>query len=89
MSLSPRQILARIGAWGLSLTLIITGIAFITTVTAYRWTPAGDGSFDGQPYDIVGVGTGLLCVGLLVLAALLIIEGYRPRSSGSGSTPDA
>lgn len=89
MKPSPVAPLARIGAFALSVITIITGIAFITTVTAVKWTPNGDGSETGEPYDIVGVGTGLLCVGLLVLAALLIIEGYRARPSGSASTPDA
>ena len=87
--MSPSQLLFRIGAWALALISIVTGIGFITTVTAVKWTPTGDGSETGEPYDIVGVGTALLSVGLLVLAALLIIEAYRPRVSGSASTPDA
>ena len=88
-AMSPIQIVARMAAWALSVVLIITGINFITTVTGVKWTPNGDGSQSGESYDIVGVGTALLSVGLLVLAALLIIEAYRPRVSGSASTPDA
>ena len=88
-AMSPIQIIARIAAWALSVVLIITGINFITTVTGVKWTPNGDGSQSGESYDLVAPGTGLLCVGLLVLAALLIIEAYRPRVSGSASTPDA
>lgn len=87
--MSPIQIVARIAVWALPVVLIITGINFITTVTGVKWTPNGEGAPSGEPYDIVGVGTALLSVGLLVLAALLIIEAYRPRVSGSASTPDA
>lgn len=96
MTLSPVAIAARVGAWLLALITTFTGIGFITTVTAVKWTSNGDGSDTGEPYDIVGVGTGLLCVGLLVLAALLLLEGYGPKRSigsgaaiDSGSTPDA
>ena len=88
-AMSPIQIIARLAAWALPVVLIITGISFITTVTGVKWTDDGNGGQSGEPYDIVGVGTGLLCVGLLALAALLIIEAYRPRVSGSASTPDA
>jgi formate hydrogenlyase subunit 3/multisubunit Na+/H+ antiporter MnhD subunit len=87
--MTPRQLVATIAVWALALVLIITGISFITTVTGVKWTDNGDGSSNGEPYDIVGVGTGLLCVGFLVLATLLILEAYRPRVSGSASTPDA
>jgi len=87
--MSPIQVIARLAVWALALVLIITGIGFITTVTGVKWTPDGEGGSYGEPYDIVGVGTALLSVGLLVLAALLIIEAYRPRVSGSASTPDA
>ena len=94
-AMSPIQIVARIAAWALPVVLIIVGINFITTVTGFTWTADGNGTYSsGQPYDLVGPGTGLLCVGLLVLAALFIIEAYRPRpagseASGSASTPDA
>ena len=88
--MSPIQIIARLAAWALPVVLIITGISFINTVTGLTWTDDGDGTYtSGQPYDLVGPGTALLSVGLLVLAALLIIEAYRPRVSGSASTPDA
>ena len=87
--MSPIQVIARLAVWALALVLIITGIGFITTVTGVKWTDDGNGGQSGEPYDIVGVGTALLSVGLLVLAALLIIEAYRPRVSGSASTPDA
>ena len=87
--MSPIQIVARIAVWALPVVLIITGINFITTVTGVKWTPNGDGSPSGESYDIVGVGTGLLCVGILILAALLVVEAYRPRVNGSASTPDA
>ena len=83
------QVLARVGAWVLAIVTIITGISFINAVEGVKWSPNGDGTQTGQSYDIVGVGTGLLCVGLLILAALLIVEAYGPKVTERSSTPDA
>ena len=83
------QVLARVGAWVLAIVTIITGISFINAVEGVKWSPNGDGTQTGQPYDIVGVGTCLLCVGLLILAALLIVEAYGPKVTERSSTPDA
>ena len=83
------QVLARVGAWALAIVTIITGISFINAVEGVKWSSNGDGTQTGQSYDIVGVGTGLLCVGLLILAALLIVEAYGPKVTERSSTPDA
>lgn len=90
LAMPPIQIVARFLAWALPVVLIIVGISFINAVSGLTWTYDGDGTYtSGQSYDLVGPGTGLLCVGLAVLAALLIIEAYRPRVSGSTTIDSA
>ena len=90
MTLSPTAIAARVGAWLIAVVTTIVGISLASAGTVIRWTSNGDGTETGETIDVSGIGTGLLCVGLLVLAALLLLEGYGPkRVIGSDSTPDA
>lgn len=87
MPVTGSVLLARVALWILGVASTITGIGFLASGTVEKRT------YDEiQIVDVTGVGTALLAVGLLILAAGLIAEGYvssAHRASGSGSTPDA
>lgn len=78
---------SRIVLWILGVVSTVTGIGLLASGTVEKRT------YDEiQIVDVTGVGTALLAVGLLILAAGLIAEGYvssAHRASDSGSTPDA
>lgn len=89
MKLAPAVIAARLGLWALTLITIITGISLVAARSVEIVTDYSDGASDVEIVDVMPVGIGLLCTGILVLAAILIAEGYGRRATGSGSTPDA
>lgn len=58
---------------------MVTGASLVAQQTVVVWRDvAGSGdTASADIVDVTGVGTALLCVGVLVLAATLLVEGYR------------
>ena len=89
MLVTGSVLLARIALWALAVITTIVGICLTVqrTVEVFEY-----GNFV-EAVDVVPVGIALLSVGLLMLAAGLIAEGYvanaHAKASGSASTPDA
>lgn len=69
---------ARLGAWVLAVATLSMGIFFTVsrTVSVASPAPGATESFEIHPVNVTGVGLALLVVGLVILAALLILEGY-------------
>lgn len=87
MLVTGSVLLARVVVWILAVASTIVGICLLASGTVEKHMID-----EVQIVDVTGVGTALLAVGLLILAALLIAEGYVPsahRASDSESTPDA
>jgi hypothetical protein len=98
MLLTIRARAARAIVWVLAVATVIVGIGLVSSVRVTVWTSEGEGVYSGTDVDVSGVGTGLLCVGLLMLAAGLFLEAYGPDRhataeqsgvSDSASTPAA
>lgn len=73
--------LAKVLVWVEALALTLVGVIFVT-VRSVEVARIIDRSPDTDTYEVTGVsvleiGLVLLPVGLLILAALLIVEGYR------------
>ncbi|MGX1583912.1 hypothetical protein ACWH95_05065 [Microbacterium sp. NPDC055502] len=70
--------LARLVVWVLAIASVWTGIALTVSRTVTVWEPVDGsaGTYAAHPVDVTGVGLALLVVGLVILAALLILEGY-------------
>lgn len=80
---------ARVAVWILAVASVITGIGLI----AKRRVEVFEYNQFVEAVDVIPIGIALLSVGILVLAAALIAEGYvssaHAPASDSESTPDA
>ena len=91
MTYTVRARIARVAVWLLALASIVTGASLVGQRSVLVWRDvAGSGdTASADIVDVTGLGTALLCVGVLVLAAALLVEGYRRPEIAPHSTTDA
>lgn len=89
-----RRRLVTYALWGEVALLIVVGsiMTAVRTVTPEEVVPQGDGTVTvllGDPYDIWPIGVALLCVGLALLGAILLVEAYGTRRGSPSSLAEA
>lgn len=83
MTTTHRALAARIGVWLLAIVTSIVGLCLLNVRSVVVWTDQNGNPDVGsaEVVDVSGTGLALLCVGLVILAGVLVAEGYR-------TTPD-
>lgn len=90
-----RQKIARLFLWAQAIILIVIGIVMTSVRTFTEWEEYADDSGSvtaemGETIEIWPIGLALLCVGLLVLAAALVVEASRADAPiAAGDAADA
>lgn len=92
---SDRRKLARLILWAQAIILIVIGTIMTSVRTFTQWEEYADDSggmtsYTGETIEIWPIGLALLCVGLVVLAAALVVEASRVDAAviAAGSAPE-
>ena len=77
------RVAARLGAWALAVATLCTGVGLTVSRTLAIATtqPGSAESYEIRAVDVSVVGLSLLVVGLVLLGALLMLEGYGRSSA--------